>query len=209
MRPAVEILQARLEGTRDGVFCCVCKERGSTSISNTERAQNTELLSADLEGVRSGDEGAFRRIMHDFSPLVFRVALGVTRSEVDAEDVLQEVFIRLPEALETYKGGSFPAWLRKVAARHALMWIRTEARHRRPPPALAQGDSLEERTLSRIVVDQAVARLDPTLRVVYVLKDVEGFSHAEIAETVGISVSLSQVRLFRARAALRTMIEPS
>lgn len=186
-----------------------CKEGDSTSIYNTTDGRNRGVLSTDLEGVRSGDDDAFRRIMDAYSPLVFGVALEITQSEADAEDVLQEVFIRLPAALETFRLGDFPAWLKKVTTRQALMYVRTEARHRRNTKSFMRGDRVEATILSRIVVDKAVAQLDLDLRAVYVLKEMEGFSHAEIAETIGISVNLSQVRLFRARAALRAIIEPS
>lgn len=185
------------------------KERGSESIYSTVGGRDKSLVAADLEQILSGDEEAFRRIMEEFSPLVFSMALGITQSEADAEDVLQEVFIRLPEALKSFRWGDFPAWLKKVATRQALMWMRTEARHQRNATCFMHGDRVEAQTLSRIVIDRALAQLNPDLRAVYVLKEMEGFSHAEIAETMGISLNLSQVRLFRARAALRAIIEPS
>lgn len=185
------------------------KERGSANIYTTAGGRDKGLVAADLEKILSGNKEAFRRIMEEFSPLVFSIAVGITESKADAEDVLQEVFIRLPEALKTFRWGDFPAWLKKIAARQALMWMRTEARHRRNATSFMHSDRVEERIMSRIVVDRAVAQLDPAFRTVYVLKEVEGLTHAEIAEVMEISINLSQVRLSRARAAIRAIIEPS
>ena len=160
----------------------------------------------DLDLVGRGDEGAVRRIVDEYSPLVYGVVLGITACEADAADVTQEVFIALPELLRSFNGDTFAEWLKVVSIRMALMHVRAETRQSRYE--LVQGDapSLEERTLSGITVERALARLDPLLRTVFVLWELEGFTHREIAEAMNISENLSQMRLHRARLRLRRML---
>jgi RNA polymerase sigma-70 factor (ECF subfamily) len=164
---------------------------------------------ADLDLVAAGDEAAVRRIVDDYSPLVYGVVLRITRCEADAADVTQEVFIALPELLRSFDGDAFAEWLTVVSIRMALMHVRAETRRRqRRQYAFTQGDapSHEERTLSGITVERALARLDPLLRTVFVLWELEGFSHREIAEAMNITENLSQMRLYRARLYLRRMM---
>lgn len=182
-----------------------CKERRSASIPST--ASSDQRGPIDLDRVREGGEDALRRVIDEYGPLVYHVALGITRSEADAQEILQEVFIGLPEALHQFDGGNFAGWLKVVTGRRALMLLRAERRRRRaytfaPVPRI----SVEDQTLSKIMLEKALSRLDPTLRAVFVLKEVEGLTHAEIAEIMTISENLSQVRLHRARKAMREFL---
>jgi RNA polymerase sigma-70 factor (ECF subfamily) len=160
----------------------------------------------DLDLIGRGDEGAIRRIVDEYSPLVYGVVLGITGCEADAADITQEVFIALPELMRSFDGDAFAEWLKVVSIRMALMHMRAETR--RMQYAFAQDDapSHEERTLSGITVERALARLDPLLRTVFVLWELEGFSHREIAEAMNITENLSQMRLHRARLYLRRML---
>lgn len=183
-----------------------CKERGSASIPNT--ASSDQRAPIDLDRVREGDEGALRRVIEEYAPLVYQIALGITQSEADAEDVLQEVFVGLPESLGQFAGGNFAGWLKVVTSRRAFMLLRAERRRREytfdPLPRI----SVEDQALSKIMLERAVSRLDPMLRTVFVLKEIEGLTHAEIAEIMTISENLSQVRLYRARKAMREFLSP-
>lgn len=161
-----------------------------------------------LDGVRGGDETALKAIMKEFSPLVYGTALSVTGSASDAEDVLQEVFIGLPEALGRFDGRNFPGWLYVVAKRRALMTVRSRDRRDGYDKRAARQSARhsEDHTLDRIAIERALASLPEAYRSVFLLKEAQGLSHREIAETLGISVALSQTRLFRARAALRKLL---
>lgn len=161
-----------------------------------------------LEAVRNGDEEALQELIREYSPLVYGVALGITRSEADAKDVLQDVFVGLPEALERFDGRRFAGWLKVVASRRALMLLRSERRRSKYTMAagFAARGSLEDQTLSKIMIEQALDGLASNLRAVFVLKEIEGLSHREIATALGISENLSQVRLHRARRALRSLL---
>lgn len=161
-----------------------------------------------LERIRNGDEKALRDLIRRFSPLVYGVALNITRSEADAADVMQDVFVGLPGALNRFDGRNFAGWLKVVASRRALMLLRSEKRRRKYSTASGRAapQSLEDQTLTRIMIDEALDKLAANLRTVFVLKEMEGFTHIEIADALGISENLSQVRLHRARRALRELL---
>jgi RNA polymerase sigma-70 factor (ECF subfamily) len=134
---------------------------------------------------------------------LFRLAYRLTGTKEDAEDVLHDVFVGLPEKLERYEErGRLDAWLRRVTARVALMRLRSG--RRRPTIQLesvdASSDSSREPQLD---LQAAVDALPSHLRSVLVLKEIEGYSHAEIADMLGISAITSRVRLLRAMRKLR------
>lgn len=170
------------------------------------RVEDEVATSDDLDLIMRGDEGALQRVIAGHAKLVYRVALGITGCEADAEDVAQEVFIALPELLHSYTEGCFSGWLTVVATRKALMHRRAEKRQAEYEILPAAVDSHEERLLSGIAVERALGQLDPTLRAVFVLRELEGFSHKEIAAVIEISENNSRVRLFRARQVLRELL---
>lgn len=139
---------------------------------------------------------------------VHAVAYRLTGSAMDAEDVLHDVFVGLPEALRGFAGtGALAGWIRRVAVRVALMRMR--AGRRRGEVPLDAGPERAARPASPgdgVDVARALARLPDGLRAVFVLKEVEGYSHQEIGEMLGIRPNASEVRLFRARKALQTLL---
>ncbi len=175
--------------------------RGIRSSDGTRQALR-------IDAARHGDEWALRELIQEFSPLVFGVALSITRNEADASDVVQDVFIGLPEALQRFDGRRFAGWLKVVASRRALMLLRSEKRRTKNTATAGQMSrgSLEDQTLTKIMLEQALEKLAPSLRHVFMLKEVEGLSHGEIAAAMGISENLSQVRLHRARRDLRSIL---
>jgi len=139
---------------------------------------------------------------------LFRLAYRLVGAREDAEDVVHDVFVGLPDALRRYEErGSFAAWLKRVTARVALMRLRSGKRRREvaldkavgqvQPPATSGGDGLAA----------AVDTLPDHLRAVLVLKEIEGYSHSEVGELLGISVGASRVRLNRAMRRLRRTLE--
>ena len=165
-------------------------------------------MRALIDRARRGDMDALEVLFREHSAAVHRVAYFLTASADDAEDVVQDVFIGLPEALRHLaEASAFPAWLRRVAARTALMRMRSERRRRQSSvddagtvAAPAQSDS------ERMSIEHAIAALPAELREVFVLKEMEGYSHAEIAGMLGISSGNSEVRLHRARLRLRALL---
>ena len=172
------------------------------------RVTTEHRTGALIDRARRGEMDALAELFREHAPAVHRLAFYLTASADDAEDVVQDVFIGLPEALRGLSDASaFPAWLRRVAARTALMRMRTERRRRQsalvdadasPAPARSESD--------RMSIEAAIARLPQDLREVFVLKEMEGYAHAEIAGMLGITAGNSEVRLFRARQRLRAIL---
>jgi RNA polymerase sigma-70 factor (ECF subfamily) len=169
-------------------------------------------LRARLDRVEAGDTAALGELFLEFGDLAYRTALRLTGNRPDAEDVTQELFIRLPGALRGFTGGAavFPAWLRRVAVRQALMLLRGGRRRREVgvegvASLLAPSDG----TLERMTIEVALERLSDDHRTVFLLKEVEGYDHAEIAELLGISIANSEIRLHRARRQLRELLRGS
>jgi len=160
---------------------------------------------------RSGDAEALAELFRRYANQVYEVAVRLTQSAHDAEDVTQNVFVGLPEALHGYEGtGSLGAWVRRVATRTALLHLRRdrrqakwERRAMRQRSPTADPDEVEV----RMTLEWALNRMPEDWRVVYVLKEIEGYSHDEIADLLGLSAGASSVRLHRARRFLRDRLE--
>jgi RNA polymerase sigma-70 factor (ECF subfamily) len=137
------------------------------------------------------------------------IAYHLTGSAADAEDVLHDVFLGLPEALRRYdERGRLAAWLGQLTARVALTRMRRLARSREVPLGetreglRSSAGSLDD----RIGLAAALHALPDALRLVFVLKVIEGHSHAEIASMLGITPGASEVRLVRAVKKLRILL---
>jgi len=158
-----------------------------------------------LDAARGGDRDALAELFARYAPRVQRIAFRLTRSADDADDVLQEVFVHLPEAAAGFQGrGSFESWIGAVAARRALSLLRKRRRLADGEIADSIASALDDHEL-RVDLAAALERLPASLRAVLVLRE-EGYGHGEIAALLGISRSASEVRLFRARERLRAMI---
>jgi len=163
-----------------------------------------------LNALRTGDTCALGRVYEVYSGMVYRIALRFTKSEVDAEDVLQDVFVALPETVGGFKTATaFEAWLKRMAVRTSLMKLRSSSRQTRFESRLeahAEFDKSEGDALDRFELEQGIERLPDALRFVFVLREIEGFKHAEIATMLNISIRASHVRMNRARARLRLLL---
>jgi RNA polymerase sigma-70 factor (ECF subfamily) len=175
----------------------------TTPVAGTPESDDALAMRA-----RTGDPVALGELIERFAAPTWQTLVRLLGSRADADDALQDVFIGLPEALGRYAGrGRLGPWIRQVAVRVALMRLRSG--RRRGEEAL--GDDVGRATQPapvelRLAIKAALAALPVELRTVFVLKEVEGYSHAEIADLAGISVGLSEVRLFRARRRLRVML---
>jgi RNA polymerase sigma-70 factor (ECF subfamily) len=173
----------------------------------SQEGTSTEEL---LERAASGATDALAELFHSYSAEVHRTAYFLTLSADDAEDVVQDVFIGLPEALAAFSGdGSFAGWLRAVTIRTTLMRLR--AGRRREATAIRatprEAAVAMQAGIDRLAIEAALAALPADLRTVFVLRVVEGYSHAEIATLLGIRKGTSEVRFHRARRRLRDLLE--
>ena len=170
---------------------------------------------------RTGDTEAFSELVRHYERRVYRLAKNITRNDEDAEDVLQDAFLKAYTHLDNFKGDSkFYTWIVRIAVNEALMRLRKRKTDRNVP--LDEPVELGEETVAReiavwednpeqryskeewrAILDSAVDDLKPDFRTVFVLRDIEELSTEETAETLGISVPAVKSRLLRARLALR------
>lgn len=156
---------------------------------------------------RGGDAAALGALYDVFADTLFKTAYRLTGSTDDAQDIVHDCFVGLPEALRHYdERGALGAWLRRIVVRLVLMRRRSAIRRREDPidlidalPATHQSDTRADLNDIRTKVHA----LPEALRDVFILKQIEGYSHDEIAELLGISSGASRVRLTRALDALR------
>lgn len=169
---------------------------------------------------QAGDTRAFDELVNRYQDKVYRLAFKILRHEEDAAEALQDAFLSAFRGIKKFKAEStFSTWLYRVATNAALMRYR---RRREPHVSLEQSQSanhdaepievpdwssqpLEELLdrETREVMEASMEHLHTDLRTVFVLRDVEGMSNAEVAEVLDISVAAVKSRLHRARVALR------
>ncbi|HTS47708.1 MAG TPA: RNA polymerase sigma factor [Bryobacteraceae bacterium] len=170
---------------------------------------------------REGDTAAYNQLMTRYSPKIYRLAKHITQHEEDAEDVLQETFLKAFEHLGDFQGQSkFYTWIVRIAVNESLMKLRKRKSDRTVPldepldtgedtvvREIAVWDENPEQQYSREelgqILDEAVQSLRPVFRTVFVLRDIEELSTEETAEALGISVPAVKSRLLRARLQLR------
>jgi len=176
----------------------------------SDKQAHDQEQEALLAAVARGDSPGLERLYTDYGDTVYRIAFRLTESAADAKDVLQDVFVALPEALHTFDGrGSFEGWLKRVTVRTSLMKMRTRRRRREISlGGLAGSIRQSERPdpVDQLELERAIAELPEQLRAVFVLKEIEGFTHDEIADLLQIKRGTSEVRLYRARRVLRTKL---
>lgn len=172
---------------------------------------SVESRVTDQELVRLGRAGsldALGELYRRYGDVVFDAALRLLASRADAEDVLQDVFVGLPRALQRYhEQGALGAWLRTLAVRRALMMLRAGRRTDRLADDRPEESSRSADPTRWIAAREAIASLPPSLRTVFVLKEVEGYSHDEIGSLLGITARASALRLHRAWKILRRRVE--
>ncbi|HXY68298.1 MAG TPA: sigma-70 family RNA polymerase sigma factor [Gemmatimonadales bacterium] len=152
---------------------------------------------------RAGDFSALEQLYRAYERPVYTLARRLTRSSDDAEDVLQETFLEVCRSLKQWRGdGSLWGWVRTIAASKALMRYRREKLREWEPleddAAPASGD-----LPLQLDLEAALARLPERSRAVVWLHDVEGYTHEEIAELMGMTTSFSKSQLARAHERLR------
>jgi RNA polymerase sigma-70 factor (ECF subfamily) len=170
---------------------------------------------------REGDARAFGELVRRYEGKIFRLAQHITQNREDAEDVLQETFLKAYEHLDQFKGDSkFYTWIVRIAVNQALMKLR----RRKTDKSVSLDETIDtgEDTITREIaawdedpeqrfsreelgeiLDTAVESLEPPYRSVFVLRDIEELSTEETAEALNLSVPAVKSRLLRARLQLR------
>jgi RNA polymerase sigma-70 factor, ECF subfamily len=164
-----------------------------------------------LQQAREGDEGAMRTLYNRYAPRVYAVVRRIAGDDGLADDWAQEAWIRAFRALPGFRGdAAFSTWLHRVAVNSALQGKRSRSRHdarEEPLPDTLPGpDGGRDPTVLRIALERALDRLPDGMRQVLVLHDVEGFTHDEIGEMLGIAAGTSKSQLSKARAKMRVQL---
>ncbi|MCC6394975.1 MAG: RNA polymerase sigma factor [Bryobacterales bacterium] len=180
-----------------------------------------ETEAAAIARARAGDGDAFRVLVERHSRSVFRLAYRLTGNEQDAEDVVQESFLRAYRQLEKYDGrAGFHTWLYRIAANYALDLLRSRKRinQRKDEDGLSMLDNIPtpEPSADRAVLSSqlqqrlasAMAALSQQERAAFVLRHFEGHSIDEIGEALGVGESATKNSIFRAVQKLRRALEP-
>jgi RNA polymerase sigma-70 factor (ECF subfamily) len=161
----------------------------------------------------NGDEGALRAIWTQHAPRIDALVRRLVGDPDQAADVAQEVWIQIFRALPGYRGDSqFSTWAHRIAVNRTLNALRALKRVSKLEVEIEEDSSMVEndgdRSLLAQTIDEAVQQLSPGARHVFVLHDVEGYTHEEIAIELGITSGGSKSQLFKARAKLRRLLAP-
>jgi len=167
-----------------------------------------------VERTRAGEIALFELLMRRYNQRLYRLARAVVRDATEAEDVVQETFVRAFEHLDQFAGRArFATWLTRIAVHEASARLRRRGRYmdiEDSMPTLASGTAgPEQRTADRELghaIEAAVDALPEVFGAVFMLRDVEGLSTAETAACLGINAETVKTRLHRARTLLRNHI---
>src|SRR5471032_1892345 len=160
----------------------------------------------------SGDEGALRALWTRHAPHIDLVVRRMVGGDPDlAADIAQEVWIQIFRALPSYRGDSqFSTWAHRIAVNRTLNALRKTRRlaniETEVTEDCASVEPDNERTFVAQSIEEAAAKLSPGARAVFMLHDVEGYTHEEIAEELGITSGGSKSQLFKARGKLRKLL---
>jgi RNA polymerase sigma-70 factor, ECF subfamily len=179
---------------------------------------------ADVAAARAGSEEAFGRLVERHSRNVFRLAYRMTRSEHDAEDVVQDAFIKAFKRLDRFESrANFGTWLHRIAANCAYDVLRSRQRRKREEPLDVDRENPEARALTSLApspdrlaasadvrdrVARAMSRLSPLERSAFVLRHHQGLSIREIGVALGLDTSATKHSIFRAVRKMRAALEP-
>jgi RNA polymerase sigma-70 factor (ECF subfamily) len=169
-----------------------------------------------VERCRRGDLGAFEEVYRAHSGRLYSVACRMLGNTADAEDLLQEIFLAAHRKLDTYRGdAALGTWLYRLATNLCLDHLRSRAARTGhltgtldDEPGLQDAGSrgLAERTVTKMDLERAVAQLPEGCRAAFVLHDVEGLEHREVADVLGVAEGTSKSQVHKARLRLRSLL---
>jgi RNA polymerase sigma-70 factor, ECF subfamily len=184
------------------------------TVTRSDGARAAEL--ALVERCRRGELGAFEELYRAHSARIFSLAVRMLGSTTDAEDLLQEIFLSAHRKLDSFRGeAALGTWLYRLAMNQLLDYVRSRAGRAsqvtdglEDASLIADGTAhrLGDRVIQRLDLERAVAHLPEGCRAAFVLHDVEGLEHREIAEVLGIAEGTSKSQVHKARLRLRALL---
>ena len=177
-----------------------------------------------VELLKQKDESAFKKIVDTWKDMVYNTALGIVQSDEDAEDIAQEVFVKVYESIHSFKGESkFSTWMYRITVTRSLDHLRKKKRKKRfafveslfnkndelindPPDFIHPGIVLEKKEDAKMLF-KAIARLPQNQNIAFVLNKIEGLSYQQISEIMDMSESAVDSLLHRGKMNLRKMLD--
>ena len=189
----------------------------SVPLARTEAPSSARAADMVLvDRCRKGDLGAFEELYRQHAGRLYNVACRMVGNQADAEDLLQEIFLAAHRKLDSFRGDSaLGTWLYRLATNLCLDHLRSKAARTsqltgaledEPGLAEAGSDRLADRALTRMDLERALAQLPDGCRAAFVLHDVEGLEHREVAEVLGIAEGTSKSQVHKARLRLRALL---
>jgi RNA polymerase sigma-70 factor (ECF subfamily) len=190
------------------------EERAASPETVSARASDYELA----QRAASGDMQAFEELFRKHRRLVYGLSLRMTQDAAEAEDVTQEVFVLLFRKVGGFRGeANFTTWLHRLTVNQVLMRFRKNKARRedsledeegqpREPAADSAAPPRSAQVIDRIALESAIAQLPPGYRAAFVLHDIEGYDHEEVARLLGCAVGTSKSQLHKARVKLRKIL---
>jgi RNA polymerase sigma-70 factor (ECF subfamily) len=193
------------------------------TVTRTRRTETSEMNEAEaIRLAQQGDAGAFERIYRLHSRRVYALCLRMVGNTAEAEDLTQDAFLQLFRKIGTFRGESaFSTWLHRLAVNVVLMKLRKktllatsleesidpEDESNGPRREIGAPDLLLTGSIDRVHLERAIEQLPPGYRQVFVLHDVQGFEHNEIAKLMECSIGNSKSQLHKARMRLRDLLQ--
>jgi len=197
---------------------------GKGDLTDARKAQRARFSEPEaIERAKHGDVQAFEFLYQMHRRRVYSLCLRMTANTASAEDLTQEAFLQLFRKIGTFRGESaFSTWLHRMAVNVVLMQLRKRGLavvsledtlentdEEAPRKELGVADRALMGSIDRLQLQRAVETLPPGYRMIFLLHDVEGYEHNEIAEMVGCSIGNSKSQLHKARMKLRELLKPS
>jgi len=198
-----------------------CVPSNTPTQSNVPTHAKADDLS-EVDAIRLAQEGnaaAFERIFRSYNRRVYGLCLRMVRNQTDAEDLTQEAFLQLFRKIHTFRGESvFSTWLYRVSTNVVLMRLRkkglmetsldnTDEDEDSIRKEFGAPDPVLSGAIDRMNLNRAIGELPPGYRKAFMLHDVEGYEHHEIAEILGCSIGNSKSQLHKARMQLRNLLQ--
>jgi RNA polymerase sigma-70 factor, ECF subfamily len=195
---------------------------GTAKLTEPRQKQAAEFSEADaIERAKLGDAEAFKLLYDKHKRRVYSLCLRMTANTAEAEDLAQEAFLQLYRKIATFRGESaFSTWLHRLSVNVVLMHLRKKslpvvsleestqgADEDSPKKDFGADDVALAGSIDRLQLQRAVNDLPPGYRMIFVLHDVQGYEHNEIANLVGCSIGNSKSQLHKARIKLRDLLK--
>src|SRR6202165_1459623 len=224
MRACARTTQGGIRRIRRGGCAAIgplARNRPSDPDASTSRQSTKPVTEAEaIRLAQAGDAAAFEFLYHLHGRRVYALCLRMVNNPSDAEDLMQEAFLQLFRKIGTFRGESaFSTWLHRLSVNVVLMHLRKKSlpvvsleettqntEEDSPKKDFGAEDLSLAGSIDRLQLQKAVESLPPGYRTIFVLHDVEGYEHNEIASIVGCSIGNSKSQLHKARMKLRDIL---